>query len=45
MVGWYHQLDGHDLGELWELVMDREAKCAMIHRVAKSQSEMTEQLN
>ena len=33
------------LGELWELVMDREAKCAMIHRVAKSQSEMTEQLN
>ena len=25
MVGWHHQLDGHGLGGLWELVMDREA--------------------
>ena len=24
MVGWYHWLNGHELEQLWELVMDRE---------------------
>ena len=32
--------DSMDVGlsELWDLVMDREAWCAAIHRVAKSQT-------
>ena len=41
MIGWHHRLD-MDLGGLWELVMDREAWCAVVHGVAKSRTQLSD---
>ena len=35
MVGWYHQLSGHEFEQLWEVVKDREAWCAAVHTVTE----------
>ena len=42
MVGWHHNSTDVGLGELWELVMDREAWRAGVHGVTKSQTQLSD---
>ena len=38
MVGWHHQLNGHEFVQTPEMVKDREAWSAVVHEVEKSQT-------
>ena len=36
MAGWHHQCRGHEFGQLWEMVRDREAWHAAVYGVTRS---------
>ena len=42
MVGWHHQLDGHEFEQAPGLLMDREAWHAAVHRVTKNQTQLSD---
>ena len=41
MVGWHHQLNGHEFEQALEMVKDREAWHAVVHGVANSRTQLS----
>ena len=42
VVGWHHWLDGHEFEQALELLMDREAWCAVVHGVTQSRIRLSD---
>ena len=42
MVGWHHQLNGRELRKPWEIVKDKEVWHATVHRITKSQTQLSD---
>ena len=40
IIGWHHQLNGHEFGKFRELLMDREAWHAAVHRITKNRTQL-----
>ena len=41
MVGWHHQLNGHEFEQAPDMVKDRETWPAAVYEVAKSQTRLS----
>ena len=42
MIGWHHQLNGHEFEQLWEIVKHKEVWCAAVHGITKSWTRLSD---